>query len=88
MGFVRNRNSSKNRIFILSKIFKKDLLKYEKTHTEDEYIFSVNGRKMSQRGIQNAIKVAAERSGIKKNVSPRTLRHSFGQTLCLIMVLT
>ena len=81
VGLVRNRDSSKNRIFILSKMLKKDLLKYGKTHIEDEYIFSVNGRKMSPRGIQSAIKVAAGRSGINKDVSPRILRHSFAKRM-------
>ena len=36
---------------------------------------------MSPRGIQSAIKVAAGRSGINKDVSPRILRHSFAKRM-------
>lgn len=79
VGIVRNRDSSKNRIFIISKIFKNDMLEYKETHVGDEYIFSVNGRKMSPRGIQYAIKLAVKRSGIKKNISTNTFRHSFAK---------
>ena len=81
VGIVRNRDSSKNRMFIISKIFKKDMLEYRETHIGDEYIFSVNGRKMSPRGIQHAIKLAVKRSGIKKNISASTFRHSFARQM-------
>ena len=74
VGIVRNRDSSKNRIFIISKIFKEDMLEYKEMHIRDEYIFSVNGRKMSPRGIQYAVELAVKRSGIKKNISVSTFR--------------
>ena len=81
IGIVRNRNSSKNRVFIISKIFKKDILEYKEMHIGDEYVFSVNGRKMSPRGIQYAIELAVKRSGIKKNISASTFRHYFAKHL-------
>ena len=82
-GWVRLGKGAKDRIFIISEIFKRDLLGYiEKTEAEGKgYIFSVNGRKMSSRGIQHAIKISAERAGIDKPVHVHTLRHSFATHL-------
>lgn len=83
IGWVRMGKGSKDRIFIVSEMFKKDLLEYtEKTGADGKgFVFSVNGRKMSPRGIQHAIKVAAERAGIEKDVHVHTLRHSFATHL-------
>jgi integrase/recombinase XerD len=74
---------SKDRIFIISEIFKKDLLDYKEKNSSDGkgYIFLVNGKKMTYRGIQHAIKVSAERAGIDKPVHVHTLRHSFATHL-------
>ena len=82
-GWVRLGKGAKDRIFIISEIFKKDLLEYiEKTKNGGKgYIFSVNGKKMSPRGMQHAIKVSAERAGIDKPVHVHTLRHSFATHL-------
>lgn len=81
IGWVRNGKGSKDRILILSEIFKKDLMEYKGWHGSDEYIFSVCGRKMSPRGIQHAIKNSAKRAGIEKSVHVHTLRHSFATHL-------
>jgi len=82
-GWVRLGKGAKDRIFIVSEMFKKDLLEYmEKTGAGGKgYIFSVNGKKMSPRGIQHAIKISAERAGIDKPVHVHTLRHSFATHL-------
>lgn len=83
IGWVRSGKGSKDRIFIISEIFKKDLLHYienTKSNTKS-YIFLVNGKKMSTRGIQYAIKTAAKRAGIEKDVHVHTLRHSFATHL-------
>jgi integrase/recombinase XerD len=83
IGWVRMGKGAKDRIFIISDIFKNDLLDFkEKTCPKSEdYIFTVNGRKMSPRGIQYAIKVSAKRAGIEKDVHVHTLRHSFATHL-------
>ena len=83
IGWVRMGKGAKDRIFIISGLFKNDLLEYmEKTGCESKgYIFSVNGRKMSPRAVQHAIKVSAERAGIEKDVHVHTLRHSFATHL-------
>ncbi len=83
IGWVRNGKGGKDRIFIISEFFKKDLLYYmeNRGYAENGYIFTVNGRQMSSRGIQHAIKISAERAGIEKNVHVHTLRHSFATHL-------
>ncbi len=86
IGWVRMGKGAKDRIFIISDIFKKDLLEYRQNNRksgfdENDYIFSVNGRKMTPRAIQKAIKISAKRAGIKKDVHVHTLRHSFATHL-------
>jgi len=83
IGWVRLGKGSKDRIFIISEIFKKDLLKYKEKINGDGkgYIFMVNGRKMSPRSIQHAIKISAKRADIEKDVHVHTLRHSFATHL-------
>ena len=74
IGWVRKGKGSKDRIFIISEIFKRDLIDYMRIKGNKKgYIFTVNGRKMSARGVQHAIKISAERAGIKKNVHVHTL---------------
>lgn len=81
IGWVRMGKGTKDRIFIISDMFKKDLLDYMEKKGYHEYVFTVNGRKMSTRGVQHAIKNSAERAGIKKNIHVHTLRHSFATHL-------
>ena len=81
IGWVRMGKGTKDRIFIISDMFKKDLLDYMEKKGYGEYIFTVNGRKMSPRGIQHAIKNSAKRAGIKKNIHVHTLRHTFATHL-------
>lgn len=83
IGWVRSGKGSKDRIFIVSDIFKKDLIEYmNKTGGDNKgFIFTVNGKKMTTRGIQHAIKVSTERAGIEKDVHVHTLRHSFATHL-------
>ena len=82
-GWVRLGKGSKDRIFIISEMFGKDLLDYKQVRGADGkgYVFTVNGRKMSPRGIQHAIKTASKRAGLDKEVHVHTLRHSFATHL-------
>ncbi len=83
IGWVRRGKGNKDRIFIISELFKKDLIYYREEYgfDKDGFIFVVNGRKMSPRGIQHAIKISAERAGIEKDIHVHTLRHSFATHL-------
>lgn len=83
IGWVRKGKGSKDRIFIISDMFKEDLISYREEHGFDQngFIFEVKGKKMSPRGIQCAIRISAERAGIQKSVHVHTLRHSFATHL-------
>lgn len=82
-GHVRHGKGKKDRIFnIPDSLFvalKKQSLSQEE-HGE-EYLFSGNNGKLSTRNIQKIVGKAAKEAGIKKSVSPHTLRHSFATHL-------
>ena len=83
IGWVRSGKGSKDRMFIISQMFKDELVGFREKTDDDgrAFIFSVKGRKMSPRGIQHAISVSVKRAGIKKDVHVHTLRHSFATHL-------
>ncbi|GAB6170891.1 tyrosine-type recombinase/integrase [Paradesulfitobacterium aromaticivorans] len=61
------------------------LKKYLMRRTDDEPALFITERqpyrRLSNRGIQREIKIIAERSGVKKNVHPHVLRHTFATLL-------
>jgi len=79
IGWVRKGKGAKDRLFILSENLIKDIKKYLKKHT-GPYLFS-NDRPLTSRNVQLIIKRAAQKAGIKKNISPHKLRHSFATHL-------
>ncbi|MDP2217221.1 MAG: tyrosine-type recombinase/integrase [Methanolobus sp.] len=83
IGWVRNGKGGKDRQFIISDRFNKSLKKYigKRMIEPDGYVFSGRGEKMSTRGIQDIVKKATFRAGIKKKVHVHTLRHSFATHL-------
>lgn len=83
-GYVRNGKGGKDRLFVLSKrlapiiqqIITNNRLK------DNDYLFLNNrGGKYNARSIQKIVKNAAKKAGIKKNVHPHTLRHSYATHL-------
>lgn len=51
-------------------------------HGQEDYVFlNMRGKKISRVSVFNIIKIAADKAGIKKNVSPHTFRHSFATHL-------
>lgn len=77
---IKGAKGKKDRLVILSKIFKQYLLDYSNQKTG--FIFKTNrGEKYTCRSVQSIIKHAANRINLKQNVSPHTLRHSFATHL-------
>lgn len=75
LAVVRGKGN-KQRTVILSNTALKDLVEYTQNMKDDDVLFP-----MTTRGIQKMVKRCAERAGIKKNISPHILRHSFATHL-------
>ncbi len=76
---LKTAKGSKQRTIFLHPKIKQMLQIYG---LKDGFIFvSVNGGKYSKRTIQQIVKKAAKRAGIKKKTTPHTLRHSFATHL-------
>ena len=81
-GWVRRGKGGKDRMFIVSESFIRELGVYRKKHEGDEYLFLGNqGKSISPRTVQMIVKRAAGAAGIKKEVHPHTLRHCFATHL-------
>jgi len=80
---------SKERIIPMGDITIKYLNIYLKEHrnyilksNQSEYVFvNYNGRKMSRQGFFKILKQLCDKSGIKKEISPHIIRHSFATHL-------
>lgn len=82
MAWVRGGKGGKDRIVILSDNVINELKNYiKKKHIEKGIIFRGINETMSPRTAQKIIKSTAIRAGIKKRVTPHTLRHSFATHL-------
>lgn len=83
-GFVRRGKGNKDRLFILSVKIKdniKSLIRDERLCDEDFLFNSNRNKRYHARSVQQIIRHAAKSAGIKKNVHPHTLRHSFATHL-------
>lgn len=75
---VENGKGGKDRYVMLSDILLQDLRKYWDEYRPNVYLFQgQNNLKYSDKSVQNIVKNAALKSGIKQRVSPHILRHSF-----------
>jgi len=83
-GFIRQGKGRKDRIFVLSRLCVdkiKNLIEMEKLNDSD-YLFITNRyERYSVRSVQEIVKRATFYAGIKKEVHPHTLRHSFATHL-------
>lgn len=81
-GWVRKGKGRKDRVFILARNLIPRLKNYlVKENITEGYILKGKRGKLSTRTIQEIIKRARKKAGIKKNVHPHTLRHSFATHL-------
>ncbi len=80
-GWVRRGKGNKDRLFAFSESLSSELREYlEKRGKEKLYVFS-GENPLTTRNIQKIIKGVRLRVGIKKKVTPHTLRHSFATHL-------
>lgn len=79
---IKNGKGNKDRQTILSASVLKDLRVYYATWKPKVYLFEgQSGGQYSPQSILTIIKRAAKKAGIKKNITPHMLRHSFATHL-------
>lgn len=89
IGIIHTHNSKHERIVPLYPAANKHLTEYCVTarpalvqNNSEEHLFTnMNGQPMSRQGFWKIIKHYADRAGIKKDITPHTLRHSFAAHL-------
>lgn len=81
--FVRDGKGGKQRITFIDTEADTALKKYLLTRKDDsDYMFpSTSGGRLSRQYVARLVSEIAERAGIKKRVSPHTLRHTFASRL-------
>ncbi|MDP3990543.1 MAG: tyrosine-type recombinase/integrase [archaeon] len=75
---VRAGKGNKDRKTILSKQFIKD---FQGELNKEKYLFEGRSGHLTTRSVQEIIKTAAKKAGIKKRVYPHLLRHAFATHL-------
>lgn len=83
IGHVRQAKGKKDRIFNIPSFLFNPLKKQaeKQKQNKQEFLFTGPKGRLTDRNIQKLIKKAANQAGIKKNVHPHTLRHSFATHL-------
>lgn len=89
IGIIHTHNSKHERIVPVYPAANKHLTKYCMVarpaliqNSNEEHLFTnMNGQPMSRQGFWKIIKHYADKAGIKKDITPHTLRHSFAAHL-------
>ncbi len=89
IGIIHTHNSKHERIVPIYQTANKHLTEYctvarpalVQSDDEEHLFTNMNGQPMSRQGFWKIIKQYADRAGIKKDITPHTLRHSFAAHL-------
>ncbi len=89
IGIIHMHNSKHERIVPIYPAANKHLTEYcaiarpalVQNSSEDRLFTNMNGQPMSRQGFWKIIKHYADKAGIKKDITPHTLRHSFAAHL-------
>lgn len=79
---IRKSKGNKDRVVMLSNSLLQELRIYFKKYKPNDFLFEgQTGGIYSAKSVQMVVKKAASKAGIKKQVTPHTLRHSFATHL-------
>ena len=89
VGFLVCRSADKERVIPLYKVAVKSIQEYLQNvrpiltadNGENALFVNVNGNRMSRQGFWKIVKSYQSKAGIKKEITPHTLRHSFAAHL-------
>ena len=79
---IKQTKGEKERVVFLHEKLKEFLSKYG-IRNSGLVLISERSKRYNERTIQQIVKNAARKAGIKKKVTPYTLRHSFATHLCI-----
>jgi len=80
--FVRQGKNNKDRLIYLKEDLLDEIKDYKRQRPESEVLFcTLKGGRLSPHYIRVMVKRLGSRAGIKKNISPHTLRHTFATDL-------
>lgn len=78
---IRLSKGRKDRFIKIPDSMRDELESYSKLNNDDTFFASSRGSKLTTATIQKIVRNSAQKAGIKKNVHPHTLRHSFATHL-------